>query len=304
MKKNKCIAKIFSLVFLVVFTTTNIHAQTENDVKIISYNIWNGFDWGKDLERKKELVAWINTQKPDVLALQELCAYTPELLKEDAKKWGHEYSVLLKTEGYSVGLTSNKPIELIEKVRKGMWHGMLHCTTYGIDFFVLHLSPADYESRKREAFIIRNKVQKITNNKYVLLGDFNAHSPFDRTTLEKNKKLLEKYRKNDTRKDNKYKNLLNHTYDYSVVSSFLGLPTIDVSFNMVLPNKRYSFPTPALIKGYNRTAQEILDFRERIDYILLSPVLAKDCLDAQIHNDQNTNYLSDHYPVSVTLSLK
>ena len=64
---------------------------------MISYNIWNGFDWGKDVERKTNFIDWVNVQKPDVFALQELCGYTQEMLLEDAKKWGHNYAELLKT---------------------------------------------------------------------------------------------------------------------------------------------------------------------------------------------------------------
>ena len=120
-------------------------------VKVMSYNIWNGFEWGKDKERKEKLLAWVKKQNPDVIALQELCAYTPEKLAADAKTWGHEHSILLKKDGYSVGLTSNAPIELKEKIREGMHHGALHCSTLGIDFFVVHFSPFSYLKRREES---------------------------------------------------------------------------------------------------------------------------------------------------------
>ena len=298
---------LFLFLFLIFFIPT--HSQQSNSgttevVKVMTYNIWNGFDWGKDMTRKEKLINWVKSKKPDILALQELCAYSPELLAEDAKKWGHDFSVLLKTEGYSVGLTSNKPIQLIENIRTGMWHGMLHCTTYGIDVFVVHLSPADYEIRKREASIIREKVGKISNKKYIVLGDFNAHSPFDESTLKNNMSLLNKYLNNDGKPDNKYKNLLNESFDYSVISAVLGLPTIDICIKYVPPLERFSFPTPALIKGYGKTAQEIIENRERIDYILVSESLANACTEAFIFNAKSTEHLSDHFPVSATFKLQ
>lgn len=68
-----------------------------------------------------------------LVGLQELCNYTPEKLQEDAEKWGHNYLILLKEQGYSVGLTSKFPIEVKEKIFDGMHHGALHCKTAGID---------------------------------------------------------------------------------------------------------------------------------------------------------------------------
>ncbi len=108
---------------------------------VLSYNIWNGFDWGKDTLRHEKTVAWVKSQNPDVVAFQELCGYTDEKLKGDAKSWGHPYSILLKTDGYPVGLTSRKPIQLKEKAREGLWHGMLHCETFGIDFSLFTCPP-------------------------------------------------------------------------------------------------------------------------------------------------------------------
>ena len=117
----------------------------EASMKLISYNIWNGFDWGKDSIRHQAFLDWATAQNPDVLALQELCGYTPEKLSADAQQWGHPYSVLLKTEGYPVGITSKEPIQLKGKHLEGLWHGMLHVATYGIDFYVVHLSPQTWQ---------------------------------------------------------------------------------------------------------------------------------------------------------------
>jgi hypothetical protein len=33
---------------------------------VITYNIWNGFDWGKDDERRIALGSWLAAQNPDV----------------------------------------------------------------------------------------------------------------------------------------------------------------------------------------------------------------------------------------------
>ena len=42
------------------------------------------------------MIDWFNNQKPDVVALQELCGYNEETLLKDVKV-GHNYVVILKT---------------------------------------------------------------------------------------------------------------------------------------------------------------------------------------------------------------
>jgi exodeoxyribonuclease-3 len=81
MKKSSLLVLIV-LVF-VDFAPAQI-PETSN-LRIMTYNIWNGFDWGKDSIRKESTIEWIKSQKPDVLALQELCNYTEEKLKEEFK---------------------------------------------------------------------------------------------------------------------------------------------------------------------------------------------------------------------------
>ncbi|MFT4567719.1 MAG: hypothetical protein ACI9FN_002686, partial [Saprospiraceae bacterium] len=122
-----------------------------DNLKVVTYNIWNGFDWGRDFERRSKVQIWMAQQKPDIVALQELCAYSDEKLNEDAKAWGHHHSALLKTTGYSVGLTSKYPIIIKEKIFEGMHHGALHCMSNGIDYLVVHLHPGSVKVRQEEA---------------------------------------------------------------------------------------------------------------------------------------------------------
>lgn len=144
-----------TLITLLVLLVLGIRSSgQECKLKVITYNIWNGFDFGKDENRREKLVEWVKSQNPEILGLQELCNYSPDKLQEDAEKWGHNYSILLKEQGYSVGLTSKFPIELKEKIMDGMHHGALHCKTAGIDVFVIHFSPSSYKKRQEEAKII------------------------------------------------------------------------------------------------------------------------------------------------------
>ena len=78
------------------------------NLNVMSYNIWNGFDWGKDTLRKKNCIRWIKDKNPDVLALQELTGYDEEKLKADAEKWGHNYVKILKKDGKKEQIETNK----------------------------------------------------------------------------------------------------------------------------------------------------------------------------------------------------
>ncbi len=269
-------------------------------LKIMSYNIWNGFDWGKDSVRRENCIAWIKNQKPDVLALQELCSYTEEKLKEDALKWGHPYVQLLKTEGYPTALTSNRPIVLKERVEKPFWHGLLHCESYGIDFYIVHLSPADCEIRLNEARLITERIKKSKNESFIILGDFNSYSPFDASWMEKNTALKNRTLQNI---NETYSNLRLGEFDYSVISEFLACPSVDVCLGLTDLQEAYTFPTPVLIGKFDQTSRSIIQNRVRIDYILASPALAKTCEKVVIFNQEATHLLSDHYPVMAEFTL-
>lgn len=281
-----------------------IGQEREVPFKIMTYNILTGFDWGKDTAREEKLITWVKSQNPDVLALQELCDFTQDKLEQLAQKWGHQYAVILKDDGYPVGLTSNQPIELKERLLDELWHGMLHVKTHGIDFFVVHLSPADREFRNKEAGIITQRIKKLAagSNHYVVLGDFNAHSPFDGDFDLKYPYQLQRVRRSDSTNE-KYSNLLNNQFDYGVVSTFLAVPLIDVCHQFVPMDERTTCPAPINVPEW-LTMEEMKKTKSRIDFILVSPALSTKCTGAEIFNEGKIGYLSDHYPVQAVFSLE
>jgi len=275
-------------------------AQDKDSVRIISYNIWNGFDWGMDTLRAVRFQEWMKNLDSDVAALQELCAYTPEKLLQESGKWGHPYAVLLKTEGYSVGLTSRYPIEVKEKLLKGMHHGALHCKIRGIDFLIVHLHPGSIEKRREETQILLEKmgeIQKTTDN-FIVLGDFNAHSPFDAHLYDTDGYFLKRMRESNQKKMGLKGNLVNQDLDYAVLSGFLSFPLHDVlrsrTFTM---GERGTFPGRVLGEESAESDEQLVSRLERIDYILVSEALAPRCGDAKVYNGKDNWELSDHYPV-------
>lgn len=291
---------------LVLLPLLMVSQDKKSDFKIFTYNIWNGFDWGKDQERREKVQKWIQGQTPDVVALQELCAYTTEKLQLDAKSWGHSFSVLLKTTGYSVGLTSKFPIEVKEKIMEGMHHGALHCKTNDIDFLIVHLHPGSIARRREETGIMVRKLENIakTTSNYVVLGDFNAHSPFDADLYDPNGDLLNRLRNSNAGKGLDG-NLVNGNFDFAVMSKFLSFPLYDVvqKYAVGLAD-RGSFPGQVLAEVNKESEKQLVSRLERIDYIMVSPELSTKSLDARVHNGPENWFLSDHYPVSASFDLK
>jgi len=299
--------KKISLIFLTIFlfSMSGLKAQQQESIKVISYNIWNGYDWGNDEERRTELVAWMKEQNPSIVGLQELCNYSDQKLAEDAQHWGHKYSVLLKKTGYSVGITSKFPIEIVERILDDMHHGALHCRTKGIDVFVIHFSPGSYIKRREEAKIVLQKLEQVaeSNSKYLIMGDFNALSPFD-ADLYKNGVLLNRYRKSNAGK-HETGNLVDNEFDFAVLSGFLSFPLIDVCQKYTFGiEERGSFPGRSLALVNNETEQELISRMERIDYIMVSPELGRQCRDAKVYNGKSNYYLSDHYPVGAEFNME
>ena len=289
----------YRLTFLLVLilVTGSLYSQEgTTTLKVITYNIWNGFEWGEDSIRHKKAINWIKSQDPDVLALQELNGYTNDKLLLDAKEWGHSYAEILKTTGYPVGITSNKPIAVKEKILENMHHGALHCQTWGIDFLVVHFSPHSYKKRHEEAHIILAKLSEIAKHQdnYIVLGDFNAVSPFDSHFYTGNEEMMISMKESEKKHDH-VRNLLVGELDYGPMSAYLGFPLIDVvqKFTNEL-DERVSCPTQVFEKekGEGRPPNS-----KRIDYIMVSPYLGKACHHAKVFNGEETFYLSDHYPV-------
>jgi exodeoxyribonuclease-3 len=239
-----------------------------------------------------------------VIGFQELNDFTAEKLQDLASKWGHPFSILLKEDGYPIGITSKTPLLLKTKMIGGMWHGMLHAQTGGIDFLVVHLSPQDWQFRRREADLLSDYIQNVLvktgQEKYMVLGDFNAHSPFDINFDKINPTELILARKADSvriaeKGKEAFINLRNGKIDYSVMAKFLSLPLIDVVKPNVEEANLKSFPTP-LITG-EMAPSEKATYQKRIDYILVSPYFEDRVIHAEIINYGETERLSDHFPV-------
>jgi len=260
-------------------------------LKVMTYNVWLGFNKKKNLDAG---AAWIASQNTDVLALQELKGFDQGRLESAAKTWGHEHAVIFNRKGgFPQGLTSKTPIEKIEQIQpenNSKLRGTLHCKTAGIHFFVVHFDPRNYLRRQKESAAVAERIKPLVEagEKVVVLGDFNAHAAADRPVLEKQTALMGKWcAKEKESKDFKAFNEAGKL-DCSVLQVFFDVGLLDLS-EASLP----TFPTRLLFPDMPKAEFEGLG--QRIDFILVSPSLA----DGKIRypRDPDLDTISDHYPV-------
>ena len=289
---------LYTLLFIWLLpVTSNGQPAGKEKLRVISYNIWNGFE--HDASRRANFINWIKGQQPDILAMTELVGFTEKDLGQLASEYGHKYYAIVKEEGYPVGITSNEPITVVKKQMEGFWHGMLHVKTHGLDMIVTHLSPHDWKFRLKEAQMLTSYIQDNQLDNCMVMGDFNAYSPFDADWVETHAQLIENMQKWDAEQET-YRNMRDGRFDYSVLSKFLSIGLTEICRLYVPADKRTTFPA-AFLYGWQHGDTRLHGIGERLDYILVSPSLVSRCLDARIHNGIETEGISDHYPVSVDL---
>ena len=299
------ISIVLARVFLSVLSTQTVFSSEDphpDTLRVMSYNTWYVFGARNkyvEADQRPDPAKWVKSQAPDVVALQELTNIEPERLKEFAAAWGHQYSSLLKTSGFSVGLTSRWPIETIEKGLKGMHHGFLHAKTNGVHYFLVHLSPFKWAVRQREAKLLMRQINPLLKKgkEVIVLGDFNAVSKEDEKWIEsaENVERLQSNKESDV-KHGHVQNLKNGKWDYGTMDIFFNGGLKDSATGKLAESfeARLSIPTGIWNKNTNYAVPTI---GHRIDFILASQSLQKKVKTCKIITEGDVNRISDHYPV-------
>lgn len=300
MRTNYSLCRMLLVIFCGSVLGALARADAADLLRVMTYNTYYVFDKGKE---EAAGIEWIKSRNPDVLGLQELTDIPPERLATMGKGWGHEHSVLLKTSGYSVGLTSRWPIEVMEKRLEGMHHGFLHSRTAGMDVFVIHLSPFDYRKRASEAAIILESVKKLMDEKkkVIVMGDFNAVSPADRKMLSAQADLLERKKESDEKNEH-VTNLKDGEIDFAVLEAFFDAGLQDPGLPFFMKQKGSIATLPTGIWSEKKDAAPATG--ERIDFILTGPQLGEAVVAGRIDRDGDVNRISDHYPVTLDFLTK
>ncbi|GJM28615.1 MAG: hypothetical protein DHS20C17_12500 [Cyclobacteriaceae bacterium] len=268
--------------------------QAPSKLRVITYNVWYGFT--KAPERKEPWLAWMKEQRPDVVSLQELNQYSPETLAADAKAYGHDYSALLKQEGFPTGITSRYPIEDIKRITEGFHHGLIRARIQQIYYYVIHLHPSNWETRKVEIDQILQDISSLPpNSKVILAGDFNTFSPLDSAYYKHNR--LEPFFKDRDVQFNE-KNLNDGTLDYSVIEEVMNFGLVDLEASLRKFTYKFTGSFPTLVEKEGEHGDQ-----RRLDYIFTTKNLSNKVIRAEIISNDTTLYLSDHLPVMVDFSL-
>jgi endonuclease/exonuclease/phosphatase family metal-dependent hydrolase len=260
------------------------------DFRLLTYNVWYGFT--KVPERKDRWIQWMQEQSPDVVSLQELNEYTPEKLAEDASKWGHQYTELLKTEGFPTGITSRYPIKDVQRFFEGFHHGLLRVKIQEKYIYIIHLHPSNWEIRNKEIDWIISDTGKLPEGSAVILaGDFNTFSPDD--SIFYNHGRLEPFFGERDKAYNEV-NLNNGRLDYTVIKKLISNGFIDLECKMRAGDYRFTGSFPTLIEKEGEHGDQ-----RRLDYVFADRKTAASVISAQVTADDETLILSDHLPVIV-----
>ena len=248
-------------------------AEVTETFKIVNWNVLYGFNHKKSV---KQGANWITKQAADVVALQELNGHNQVGFKELASEWGHDHAAILKKGGFPVGLTSNQPIEVIERRVKDFHHGYLHCKTHGIHFFVVHFWPGKYW----EADWILDKTAPLIEKgeKVIILGDFNGNSRKDEDFLIANATLRKR--------------------DYTFVDKVEAKGFVDIVHKHD-PEAKISQPSSITIPRWTKDLKELKLKRYRIDFVFADKSFAEQSHSGTISLAREIETISDHYPVIV-----
>lgn len=286
------IRQLLLLLLLLLFFNCSTMAQGtagQKEFKIMTYNVLKGFSGAQAL--KDKFVTWISKDVPDIIVYDELSKFNDGMLSDLCRQFGHRYTAFFDTKsGFPVGISSKYPISNIQRFKEDFHHGVMMAKVLDYNIVVLHLSPFSWEKRSEEIAKIIAKTQTLpTTEKLLVMGDFNALSPLDSATYNGNPEMLEraiKAKSKNVNSDNKY--------DFTVIGSMLKAGFTDC-LKQLNPNFEYTCPTP-----YYATAG--VNSRTRIDYIWANPVLKPQIKKCEVIRNWHTDFLSDHYPVLLTLT--
>lgn len=252
-------------------------------MKIIYLNIFEGCE---KKERFNKICAFIKKEKPDVLGLSELHFWEKnnfEKLKLFQKNTGFQNAYFCKANSdENLCLFSNSPMTKIIKVREGFEHGMIKATMELngelITVILTHLTADNVKKRIKEIQIVLNNINK--NEKSILIGDLNSLSPLDNYNDED---LIRKLKEANVKKFgiNRLKK--------EVQSKILNWGMID-TIRKFSDEPEYSVPTT-----YNQDENHVTKLR--LDYIFITKSLNPFIQKAKILRTEETNQLSDHFPI-------
>ena len=260
--------------------STLIKIESASSLSILSYNVFEGFK--NNNVKKNDFSVWIKNYEPDFILFQEMNKFTDKSLEIFAESYGHNYSALLKYDGYPTAITSRYPLTNITKVRTGQTHGYIYAKSNGIHLFSAHLSPRSLADRIKEAKAIVEHANSLPKGeKIIIAGDLNSYNEFDSKAYPPFFEERKKYAPNVD-------------MNFEATNSFLNAGFKDA---YALLNSMFKATVPILNNKNGKPNQG-----SRYDYIYLSKELAANCIYSDVLQNNYTDYASDHYPVYIRIN--
>jgi exodeoxyribonuclease-3 len=279
--------RLFFIMMFSIAGCTVAFAADAPVMKVMSYNVLTGFK-GNDAFKKK-FTEWMLKDQPDIIAYQELTRFTAESFKAFAEGYGHPYTAFMETGSCCpIAISSKHPISDVTRNKDDYHHGLLTAKVKDYTLVVLHLNPFEWAKRFEEINkVIETTKAAVKNEKVIMMGDFNALSAVDRGIYDQPDRLARAIK-------GKSKNINNGMFDFSVIGQVEKAGFIDSYWHL---NQKFSYTCPT--KYY---ATSGLDNHIRIDYIWVNEALKPQLKTCEVLYTPLTHYLSDHYPLLLTLS--
>jgi exodeoxyribonuclease III len=285
MDKKNVFKGLVCILISVVFIATGCNTDKRQTLGILSYNVWIGFQ--QDSTREMYL-NWVGQLNPDIIAYQEMNYYTQRKVENLAGEHSHPYAIISKEEGFPVAVSSKFPIVNVQKVLDNMHHGYIYGVTNNIHVFAVHFSPSNYKKRQEEIKTVLAHASLLPPDEMIMIiGDFNALSPSD--SIYYSDGFVNARREEQSER---VQNLRDGNLDFSVIRIIEDAGYKDV-FRMFNNGFKSSFSTATRVAKVG----EHKGGGMRIDYAFVNPVMAKHVISADIIHDNDTELISDHYPV-------
>lgn len=252
-------------------------------IKVLSYNLRNGA-----IDTYDSLVTFINTEKPDILCVQEAVGWregSPSRIERFANATGFPaWQRGGSNTGFDVITFSRLPIITSQTLTDGFWHSALQ-TVLSWEDMQLHVwnTHLDFHAPKSRLREIQKLIAAIGHADYAIIaGDLNSISESDSYPSS----LLNKLLAHDIKKFGT-KQL---SFDELRLLSEAGFVDVAAQAHAA----EWTVPTPA-----NSDDSHAIPLR--LDYILTTPELSHLCTNVSVIKSNLTDHISDHYPVVMTL---
>ena len=280
--------RFFMVLFVYLLLGYSAKAQ-KVQLKIISYNVLKGLQ--HDLQNMARFDRWIRRESPDIVFYQEMNGFSQIEIEKFAAGYGHPYAVIAKEHGYPVAISSRFPIVNVKKVLDNMWHGYISANIAGINVFAVHLSPFNREKRLCEvAEILAAAALSQKSVPVLIAGDFNSYLAQD--SIFYSQEALSAQIKRESRNP-EIRNLNGLNFDYKVTGK-MKEAGFSNAVNLFHEDFQYTMPT--------KSHDAPFKMKIRIDYLWLNQAARRKALSAEVVYDDDTDHISDHYPLSLQLS--